>query len=191
MLQPFMSHAERSHLISELNRCTGFIEFGMGGSTMLAVETSNIQKIVSVDSDAAWIAKLRKYEAIQQAERDGRLSLLWANIGPTAQWGAPADASLRSRWPNYSAAPFKLKTPADLILVDGRFRVACAVASTLERPAATVLIHDFWNRPHYHVTLSVFDVIPRVDTLVTLKRKAFIEEEQIRLLYLAHAYTPA
>jgi hypothetical protein len=41
------------------------------------------------------------------------------------------------------------------------------------------------------VTLSVFDVIHRVDTLVTLKRKAFIEEEQIRLLYLAHAYTPA
>ena len=60
----------------------------------------------------------------------------------------------RPGWRRYAELPFEGGgfTP-DLILVDGRFRVACALVTTRELrhlPGTTLLIDDYAGRPHYH-----------------------------------------
>ena len=89
------------------------------------------------------------------------------------KWGHPLDKSATEKFAAYPDAPWRLVDTADVVLVDGRFRVASAVAS-LKRagPSTQVVIHDFWNRPDYHVILPLVDCIARVDKLAVFRRKA-------------------
>ena len=59
------------------------------------------------------------------------------------------------------------------MLVDGRFRVACALQLLLRSRKKTprILVHDFTPREYYHVLLKFFDVIEQADTAVILERK--------------------
>ena len=52
---------------------------------------------------------------------------------------------------------FKLK--ADVVLIDGRFRVASFLFSLMKAKEGSVIIFDdFMNRPHYHVVEEVLEV---------------------------------
>jgi len=73
------------------------------------------------------------------------------------------------------------------VLVDGRFRIACALQAALRvRNDCKILIHDFWNRPRYHILLDYLTLSERVDSLgvfqVTQPR------ETTRLLDLLFSY---
>jgi len=70
----------------------------------------------------------------------------------------------------------------DVILVDGRDRVRCALQSIPKlKKNGIMLIHDFWNREKYHVLLDNNELDLIVDsnsynkttnnTLVALKKK--------------------
>jgi hypothetical protein len=79
----------------------------------------------------------------------------------------------------------------DVVLVDGRFRVACVLDTFLVNPAADVLIHDFFeteyhHHDHYKILLSVADVAERVGTLVKLKRKSSVPRAELMLMYAVH-----
>lgn len=75
-------------------------------------------------------------------------------------------------WPKYPKAIFPLAEEVDVAFVDGRFRVACIIATILKsRPDTIVLVHDFYPRPHYHLVLEYVDVVERTDTMVALRRK--------------------
>ena len=64
----------------------------------------------------------------------------------------------------------------DAALVDGRFRVACALKLLPFLTQDSVLfMHDFWRRPMYHAVLDFHDVIgifmqhiPAMTRLMTL-----------------------
>jgi hypothetical protein len=83
-------------------------------------------------------------------------------------------------WPNYSSAD--IGTP-DTILIDGRFRVACGLQCCIKHPNATILMHDFTNRPEYHVLLNYMDIVKSVDTLVCVKVKLDNDKEKLLELY--------
>ena len=52
---------------------------------------------------------------------------------------------------------FKVK--ADVILIDGRFRVACFLFSLINAKEGSILIlDDYVNRSHYHVVEEVLEV---------------------------------
>jgi hypothetical protein len=136
-----------------------YLEWGLGGSTAEALR-AGARLVVSVEGDGAWVAAARADPAIAAAEAQGRLRLLHADIGPTASWGRPVDASASALWPGYPAAPWPVLDEAGawpgLVLVDGRFRVACCLKvarECLERPDRApprLLLHDFHERrPHY------------------------------------------
>ena len=57
-LQPEMTRDEIGVLRECYSKAASLVEFGSGGSTLLAVG-SPLQRIWSVESDPAWIAKLR------------------------------------------------------------------------------------------------------------------------------------
>lgn len=131
-----------------------FLEYGSGGSSVMAAQTG-IRRIYSVDSDQEFLqAVASKIESDQTPK--GKYVPIYFDIGPTKAWGYPVDATCADRWPDYVNGPWRIlhdkgERP-DLILVDGRFRVACLLASLLHAPAgAVILFDDYADRPTYHV----------------------------------------
>ena len=98
-------------------------------------------------------------------------------------WGSPADESKKTRWPQYSDEIFASSCSPDLVLVDGRFRVACAVKSFHRLTAGgRLLIHDY-HRTEYHPIEGVFEKVEQVSTLGIFKKKedvpAFVLDELV------------
>lgn len=152
-----MSKPEKEMFRKYLQQSTHQFEFGSGGSTVRACKQPSIQSIVSVDSSNEWLIK------VQNECKSSRLNTIFVNIGPTKEWGQPKLKSSES-WEAQSKS-FDQRNPAtDLVLVDGRFRVACA-AQVAMHSKSKVMIHDYWNRPAYHVLNTLFDKIDGVDTL--------------------------
>jgi hypothetical protein len=74
----------------------------------------------------------------------------------------------------------KINPNIDLILIDGRFRVMCALkCCKVINKNCIVLIDDFFNRKSYHVLFDYFDIIEKGERMVALKKKenAVISDE--------------
>ena len=136
------------------------VEFGSGTSTFFAL-SCGVRRLVSVESDPAWLARLRDDPRCAEAEASGRLMLLHADIGRVRDRGYPINDRRKDIGTTYASAPWPVcDHRADVVLVDGRFRVACALTAALESGAGTmILIHDYSNRPFYHV---IEDHLPMV-----------------------------
>jgi hypothetical protein len=76
----------------------------------------------------------------------------------------------------------------DLVLVDGRFRVACVFQALLTVPTARILVHDFWQRPAYHIVLQYTTVLDRADTMVLLQRLPSVEDAAIEAQLKKYLY---
>lgn len=170
-----------------------YLEFGMGGSTLRAIQKSKAM-IYTVESDPAWINYMRKYIFIRLFENK-RLHIFHVNIGGVLGWGCPeADVSKES-FEKYSSSIFQSidSKKIDLVLVDGRFRVACILKTILschENSKIKILIHDFWDRPYYQVVLNYLDIVHRVDTIGLFSIKKNIDIKLVEKDYEAYKYNP-
>lgn len=167
-LRPAMTAAEEACLRRHLSMARYYLEFGAGGSTLAAVE-AGVPRIASVESDPRWLARLRADPGIADAEQAGRLLLHHGDIGPAiGRFGRPGSDEHRDRWPNYYTTIWNHVAGEllDLVLIDGRFRVASALSTLIRCRADTLLmIHDLWNRPAYHPLLPYLDWVESVDSL--------------------------
>lgn len=152
---PAMPELEVSALRDYLGQASSYLEYGSGGSTLLAARTG-VRTIYSVESDPVFRgAVLAAFK--QQHGADGiRLFSIHVDIGPTQHWGYPVDAACAARWPLYPEAPWRLaeqhRDAPDLILIDGRFRVASFLMSLcMAKPGTVILFDDYADRPHYHL----------------------------------------
>lgn len=187
-----MTDSEIAILEAALQSATHYLEYGAGGSTMLAAKTQTLLSIASVESDPACLSKhLIVDENMAASLQSGRLKFLIVDIGPTREWGHPRDRTKAYLWPNYALCPYLHGDRPNLILIDGRFRVACGIVAALHVPEATVLIHDYTIRPQYHVLEQFYDIEETVDTLVRCHRKATIDEARARCLLREYLYSPA
>lgn len=136
--------------------CASYLEFGGGASTLLAAD-ANIPT-VSVESDARFAEALRKAVPAGAA-----VTVLAPPIGATEDWGyplwiTPTPARVR-RWRQYPScgieALAKLPVFPELVLVDGRFRRACALhvaaAAQAQGARCEILFDDYAERAHYHL----------------------------------------
>lgn len=151
---PHMEPEGRALLAERLGKSKIFLEYGSGGSSVMAAQ-SNIRKIYSIDSDETY---LRAVQArIGQLGGDLEKYLpIYADIGPTGDWGRPRDYGSAALWPAYANEPWnvmeKQGASPDLILVDGRFRVACfLISALLADEGCVILFDDYFDRPGYHV----------------------------------------
>lgn len=162
-----MTNKELALLQSAMNNSRNYLEFGSGNSTYMAVRTESIERISVVESDARfWEEQMLSVLVIKDALDMGRLRPHIVNIGAIGKWGYPIDDSCRNNWPTYHSCAFQCNDVYDLILVDGRFRVACILHSCLYCSNETkILIHDFFNRPNYYVVLPFLRLEQRADTL--------------------------
>jgi hypothetical protein len=168
-ITPVMSDRDQKILYRYLSGVHTYFEFGAGGATAQAV--LRVSKIISVESDARWHAHLR--EIIGPVG-----DITWYTIDLKVPWtgkGIPGKDSPPSTWPNYTHA-YVSSFNADLIFIDGLFRVSCALCVWSEITTRTfVTMHNFVNHRQYWVVLPWYDLIERGDTLVMLRKKEGVD----------------
>ena len=146
---------------AEYSAARVILEYGSGGSTVMAAEMPG-KTIFSVESGADWARNMAAY--LDTVRPSSPVSLHHVDIGPTGQWGVPTTTSAFRDYHRYALSVWDREdfVHPDLILIDGRFRAACAFAALMrcERPVR-VLMDDYTNRPAYHI---VERVIPKVET---------------------------
>lgn len=124
-------------------------EYGVGESTVFAAADPE-RSVVAIDSDASWISRVGK------VVDEERVALVHVDIGPVGDWGRPLDYRNRSAFAEYPSSLWNLGSDFDLVLIDGRFRVACLLRSLLEaRPGTKLLFDDYCTKPWYHVVEEV------------------------------------
>ncbi len=176
-----MTEPEQTTLLAVLDNTRRYLEFGLGQSTVWACQRSGVSSIDVVESSAQFAGSLyEQSEDIRNHMALGRLRLHLIDIGPTRTWGFPTDESTADRWPDYSAVVHALGGDWDTVLIDGRFRVACAlnVLLCVDR-GSRIAIHDFWNRNHYHILLNYLDVEISVDTLGVFRKRLHCRDEDL------------
>lgn len=155
-LAPAMTEAEVRLLLAAAEGARRLVEFGCGGSTALLLGAAP-GPLLSVDSDAAWLARVRAQPAVARALQEGRFTSWHAELGPLGDWGWPVEPPTPDTAWRYWGGPWLLAPRADFVLVDGRFRVACALAAHSRlAPGGRLAVHDFWSRRAYQDALAPF-----------------------------------
>ena len=128
-----------------LINCNYYFEYGVGVSTRWVLENTN-SMIISVDTDKTWI------NTIDVSNIGSRIKLNWVNLGDLENWGRPKSYQYRDQFIDYISNVWRFNKKADVILIDGRFRVACFLYSLLNAKTDSLIIFDDYNnRPYYHV----------------------------------------
>lgn len=187
-----MTNNEIDLLQEEMSKCSNYLEFGSGNSTLMAAQTSTIEKITVVESDPVfWKELVNSNPVIKESVKLKRLRPLLVNIGPTKQWGYPVDDSCQNKWPLYASKAFKKDSSYDLILIDGRFRIACTFQSCLHvSPKTRILIHDFFIRPHYFTIFPFLKLEDKVDTMGVFRIKKNNDPRLIKEYIDIYSYLP-
>lgn len=150
-----MPETEAEALTAAYRDASVILEYGAGGSTLLASDMG--KTVFSVESDAKWIARIQEWFDGHKAK--GRVVLHHANIGPTGKWGMPTGARSFRSFPGYALSVWAREDfqHPDVVLVDGRFRPACLLATAfhIQRPV-TVLFDDYAERDAYHGVEDMF-----------------------------------
>ncbi len=168
-----MTEAETALLSTLASKAERVVEFGCGGSTRLML-AAGAGRLLSIDSDANWLQRVAAAPEVEAAAVHGRFTPWHVDIGPTGDWGWPmGTVSADTAW-RYWGAPWLVMPRAELVLVDGRFRIACALAAHGRMAAGGhVAVHDWWPRRAYQEALApFFDVVGSAGTLALLQPRA-------------------
>ena len=160
-----------------VKNCDIYFEYGVGKSTNYVIENTKA-KIVAVDSDKKWI------ESIDISKRKKDIRLNWIDLGELEDWGRPKTYSHRKNFMDYISVVWQFNNIADVILIDGRFRVACFLYCLLKsKPGSVIIFDDYTNRSYYHIVEEIipfFDVYGRQAAFKVPKR--FNNSEANKLL---------
>ena len=166
-------------------RADVILEYGSGGSTVLASELTG-KTVFSVESDRAWAEMMQGWFAANPPADGTDVDVIWADVGETGEWGTPVNSRAWRKFPEYPLGVWNLPTfrQPDVVLVDGRFRMGCAMATAfLTRAPVLLLVDDYKRRKFYHQIeeflgaprltgrMAAFDVVPTAvpaDKLLTI-----------------------
>lgn len=185
--QPAFDKESLPFFLSSLKDSKVYLEYGSGGSTLLAASMS--KTFLSVESDRFYLASVKDKVSEKYPHANG--IFLHGDIGPTKQWGNPifqkqTGARLK-KWLNYAEAPWHhikqnaLPAP-DLILIDGRFRVCCALVSIRNLPPqseCTLLIDDYAERPNYRIVEQYASLIQMHGRMAVFKADVALNSRQL------------
>ena len=172
---PHLRDREKKAFYRYLNKASVYFEYGSGGSTYQAFKKDNIKKIYSVESDLNWINKI--YQALGISGNNEKLTMIYVDMDANPKkYGRPGPKSNYDDWIKYSRAFSYLndeyKKNVDLVLIDGRFRVACLLNLFKDINDSTIIMFDdFFNRHVYHIVLNYYDVVKKVGKMAILKKK--------------------
>ena len=176
-----MSKAQRTLFMNYLKNARGYFEFGCGGSTAIADTMENLERVTSIESDYDWAKRI--------SDLFPNVTMIWIDVGPTGEFGRPTDEKLSASWPRYSDIWNKSELLYDLVLIDGRFRVACCLAIVLNpKQVQWIIFDDYKSRPQYHIIAPFVDIIDSVDSMIICKPKRKFDRETAKELYEQYKY---
>jgi hypothetical protein len=171
-----------------------YLEYGAGASTLLAADA--LVPTISIESDPRYADTVRA-----ALPEDNFTEILAVDIGRTEDWGYPLwtfkTNKATERWKAYpETGPIafrKIDRFPDLVLIDGRFRVACAlcvVKAAIERRQSTqILFDDYALRPQYNIVENILTESERIGR----SKLFYVDPEKISLeetqLLLTTAYS--
>jgi hypothetical protein len=173
-MEPHFAIHDHAMFEKYLHKATNYFEYGSGGSTYQAAILPNIKHVYSIESDKKWLDKLQ-----QQLKGNSKITYIYVDLkSKPNNWGYPGQGSNEEDWKKYSSQFEQIddtkRKQVDILLIDGRFRVACCL-KCFEAISSNCIISfdDFLNRPKYHVVLDFFDIIDytRNNRMVMLRRK--------------------
>lgn len=157
-----------------LSQSKNYLEFGAGGSTFQAAKLGI--PFTSIDSDRFYLNAVKTLITRKIGPLKQNQLLVHRYIGPTKQWGRPIlSCGMSQKFKKYSDLPLDPKTQKsinpDLVLVDGRFRVACtlkAIDALKGCDSWTILVDDYIDRPQYHVIEHVAKINKMVGRMAVI-----------------------
>jgi hypothetical protein len=189
-IKPHMSEAKIQLLTDSISRSKHYLEYGIGGSTILASQQS-LSSIVAIDSSEEWIDKI--HSRIVKSVCSSNVSLIHADLGKTADWGYPIDENKVKNWPQYYSSPWiryrNLELSPDLILIDGRFRTSCFLFSLLNSETGTrILWDDYLGRPEYHFVEKALHPQGLIDDMAIFKVTEKIDKQLVTFLLFENLF---
>lgn len=155
-----------------LDKANVYFEFGAGGSTYQASIRKNIEKIYTVESDIEWVNKLKENIEIN------KINFLYVEMNTKPNtWGYPGNDCSNIQKINYSNQIRNINDEEckniDLILIDGRFRVACCLKCfNLINDNCLIVFDDFLDRSEYHIILNYYNIIDKtIDNRMVILQK--------------------
>ena len=172
-MEPYLSKNDKQMFYKYLDNSKIYFEYGSGGSTYQASIRNNIIKIYSVESDKEW------HNILKQNITTNNVTYFFNEMNVLSNtWGYPGPNSSDIQNINYSNYIGNLtleeQKSIDLILIDGRFRVACCLKCfDFINSSCLIAFDDFLNRPQYHVVLDYYEIIENTSDyrMVILKKK--------------------
>lgn len=151
----FDSPESTEWFLDRLAHAKRYLEFGSGGSTYQAAKLG--VDFIAVDTDPYFLQSVRAKIQSAGLSRPGQV-FRHADIGWTGPWGRPQGRVTEARRELFRRASDPPSecfdgVPPDLVLIDGRFRVASAFKMfnvLAARPGWTVVVDDYLDRPQYH-----------------------------------------
>jgi hypothetical protein len=117
-------------------------EWGAGNSSLYVQDCGNAS-LLSIESDSIWARAIS--EKLTPPNK-----VLFVDIGQVGPWGRPRNYDRAEHFSDYFAAELLRELRPDLVLVDGRFRLACFLTALINTdPGTRILFDDYLSRPHY------------------------------------------
>lgn len=132
-----------------------YAEYGVGESTVWVLKNTK-SNIIAVDSSKEWLEKIK----LKTSSRDtsNRIDFNWVDLGPLSNWGKPTSYAKIENIDTYLNYIWQQSLKPNLVLIDGRFRVACFLTCLLKADSGTKLIFDdYVNRPYYHIIEKIIE----------------------------------
>lgn len=150
---PLMEGDDLAVLDAALNEAKVVLEYGSGFSTVhLGNRLKDWGRLVSVEHDRRWFDQVTTLLR-EQNLKNVTLLLREPKTGPPhSDFQRFSERNLRE----YIEAPQKYlkEGDVDLVFVDGRQRINCALAAArLMKPGGYLMIHDFWPTLRYRARL--------------------------------------
>lgn len=200
----FHTSMENEYFIKRIQLADQYLEFGAGFSTIMAA--SNGVKTVTVESDPLFWGAVS--EILCGKKIDHHVTPIIRQLGLLGPWGSPFISILSPvtkkrarRFREYSEPPWinNLGTGdtanpnitlqeghlPDLVLIDGKFRVACALKlleyfREHDHNEYEIMVDDYVGRVQYHVLGEFFEIGATMHELVTLHPKQKIDEKKLK-----------
>jgi len=180
------------NVLEALNRFSDgkkyFLEYGTGSSTIQAAE--NGLMVISVETD--WKYFLEILEKAEPFILKQQFWVFYCDVGPVKKWGYPLDDLVNPLFLRYSYFPWvqagRMGINPDLILIDGRFRIASFVTSYQRAdPGTVILFNNYHSRPWYHLVESIAHPFFRLGDLAAFcvteaGKKELSDEKLIKLV---------
>lgn len=130
---------EKEYFLKKLSSSSSYLEYGAGGSTILAFLEPSIKTIRSIETTHKWIKIVN--ENLNYIDKDVSVDYIDINSDEN-NLGYPKNKSKIENWSLYQQ--YCAGKNFDLCLIDGRFRVSSFIHAYINAPiGCTLLVHDY------------------------------------------------